>query len=77
MPHQNFDDYNPDWSDREIADLEGLISNMRECLPDVGDFMVPGFDKLASEVLADWEAEHRHLVEGRDKFRAEQRRKLQ
>lgn len=77
MPHDDLNQYNPEWSDIEIEGLESVISNMRDQLPKVGDFIVPGFDKLASEVLADWEAEHRHLVEGRDRFRAEQRRKQQ
>lgn len=77
MSRNDLNEYNPEWSDFEIEGLESVIKNLRDHLPKVGDFIIPGFDKLASEVLADWEAEHRHLVEGRDKFRAEQRRKLQ
>lgn len=53
MPPQNFDDYNPEWSDRDIADLEGLISNMRDCLQDVGDFVVPDFNRHTSVVLTE------------------------
>lgn len=64
-------------SDPDLADLEGRIANLRHCLPIIGDFIVPAFDKLASEVLADWDAEHRDLVAERDRLRAEERRKLQ